>query len=133
MKVFGGNGKRQNNSGRGAGTERNGNTEGTHINSGDRGYNNENVERKRPAPAPVPKPKQRQKKKGKGWLIALGVIALIALGVIAYWKLTTIPPDTAQNDPPVPVKMTQCRLPILRAGRSGTTTRSLWSALTSLG
>ncbi len=88
MKVFGGNGKRENNSGRGASSGRAGNTGRNYINDSDRGYNNEEILRKR---APQPK---KKKKSGKSVLIVLLILALIAAGVFLYWKITTRPPET---------------------------------------
>lgn len=102
MKVFGGNGKRENNSGRASGSDRADGTGRNYINDNNRGYNNPEPPRRR---APQPKKKG---KAGKTVLIVLIVLAIIAACVFIYWKMTTKPPDTANipSDPQATVKVT---------------------------
>lgn len=94
MKVFGGNGRRQSNSGRAAEVRRTNATGRNNINEANRGNNNSSVSRRREAPEP--------KKKGRGWLTALLVILVIVGLAFAYWTITTAPPDTLGNLPSDP-------------------------------
>jgi len=100
MKVFGGNGRRANNSDYDAEVRRGGDTGRNNINEAQRDNNNTGAARKGETPKQSKRPKQ--KKKGRGWLIALLVILLIAGLVFAYWKITTRPPDTTSNLPSDP-------------------------------
>ena len=100
VKIFGGNGRRENNSGSGERTGKTGDADGNYINETGRGHNNTEVPKSRvpeqtPAARRAPRP-QKPKKRGKGWLIALAVIAVIAAGLFIYWKATTKPPETTQ-------------------------------------
>ncbi|MBP8640645.1 MAG: LCP family protein [Oscillospiraceae bacterium] len=92
MKVFGGNGRRENNSGNGAQPRKNDSAGRNNINNVNRGNNNSGVPRKNGAPK-----QPKKKNKGKGWLIALLVILLIAISAIAYWKISTKPPEKPDN------------------------------------
>ncbi len=95
MKVFGGNGRRTNNSGNGAEARRAGGTGRNNINDANRGNNNTGSSRRR-EPTPPPKPK---KKRGKGAIIALIIIAAIVAGVFIWWTFTTRAPDKETNQP----------------------------------
>lgn len=97
MKVFGGNGRRANDSDYGAEKRRGGDTGRNNINDAQRGNNNTNASR-RGETSKQPK----QKKKGRGWLIALIIIAIIVGGAYIYWQITTAPPDTSGNLPSDP-------------------------------
>lgn len=96
MKVFGGNGRRANNSGDGTEARRADVQGGNNINEDNRGNNNGSAPRRAPRPAPKPK------KKGRGWLIALIIIALIVGGVYIWWTLSTKAPDVSGNVPSDP-------------------------------
>ena len=93
MKVFGGNGKRQNSSGRHAAPKRSG-TDSANINDTSHGYTSGEGARRERRAAP------KSQKKGRGWLIALLVLLALAACVFAYWKLTTKPPEQVLPDTP---------------------------------
>lgn len=97
MKVFGGNGKRENNSSRDSSSSRAGYAERDYINDYDRGYNSEEIPiRRTPQQAPAGRKAPQPKKKGnagKTVLIVFMVLAIIAAGIFAWWKLSTRPPE----------------------------------------
>lgn len=104
MKVFGGSGRRESNSGSGSDTRRTGDRGRNNINEENRGNNNNGSVREgasRRAP--------KQKKKGRGWLIALLIIALIVGGVYVWWTMTAKAPNVTgiPTDPDASPVITQ--------------------------
>ena len=104
MKVFGGNGHRDNNSDRGKQTRRAGNAGGNNINDESLGNNNVRKARKGAKPA-------KKKNVGKTFLIIFLVIAAIVGGFYIWWMATSEPPTTGDNqnlpaDPDATVQIT---------------------------
>ncbi|PKM71963.1 MAG: hypothetical protein CVU91_11610 [Firmicutes bacterium HGW-Firmicutes-16] len=93
MKVFGGNGKRENGSDRGVSSGRAGDAGRNYINDYDRGYNNPEPQRRR---APQPKKKGGV---GKTVLTVLAILAIIVAGVFIWWKMSTKPPEILSPEP----------------------------------
>lgn len=104
MKIFGGNGRRENNSGSDTDTSRTGDRGRNNINEDNRGNNNTgSVSQGASRRAP------KQKKKGRGWLIALIIVAVIVGGVYIWWTLTAKAPDVTgiPTDPDASPVITQ--------------------------
>lgn len=103
MKVFGGNGRRANNSGNVSEARRGGDTDRNNINNANRGYNNSEVSGRRVSEEnPAKKRSQPQKKKkgaGKPILIVFLVILAIVAGLFLYWKISTRPPEITTDQP----------------------------------
>lgn len=120
MKVFGGNGKRENNSGSDANTLRAGDAGRNYINDYDRGYNNEEIPRGTSQQAPAGRRAPQPKKKGgagKAVLIMIAVLAIIVAGVFIWWKMSTKPPEISSPEPDsTPVVATERYYTLLLVG-----------------